>query len=58
MANVFDEVSDTSILTSIAQQFTFTNVLMGSQLPIFIGVTVVLAILIILAKRGGATSPV
>ena len=58
MANVYDEISDTAILTSTAQQFTFTNVLMGSQLPIFIGVTVVLAILIILAKRGGATSPV
>lgn len=58
MTNIYDEVSDTSILTSIAQQFTFTNVLMGEHLPIFIGATVIFAILLILAKRGGATAPV
>lgn len=59
MGDLFDDVTDNSIISSTADEFTFTNVIMGGyQLPMFLGVTVVLAILIILAKRGGATSPV
>jgi hypothetical protein len=57
-ANVYDEVRDTSILTSTADEFSFTNLIMGSQLPIIITILGAICIIIILAKRGGQTSPV
>jgi hypothetical protein len=57
-ANVYDEVRDTSILTSTADEFTLTNLVMGSQLPIIITILGAICIIIILAKRGGQTSPV
>jgi len=57
-ANVYDEVRDTSILTSTADEFTLTNLVMGSQLPIIITILGAIYIIIILAKRGGQTSPV
>lgn len=58
MANVYDEVGDTDILKEKADEFTMTNVVMGSQLPILVGITGVIAIIIVLAKRGRATQPI
>ncbi len=57
-ANAFDEVSNTDILSAKASEFTFTNVVMGEYLPIFILVAGAIAFLIILGKKGGQTSPV
>lgn len=57
-ANVHDEVRDTSILSSTADQFALTNLIMGSKLPVIITILGVISIIIILAKRGGQTSPV
>ena len=57
-ANAFDEVRDTEILSEKASEFTFTNVVMGEYLPIFILIAGAIAFMIILAKRGGQTSPV
>ncbi len=57
-ANVYDEVRDTSLLSSTADEFEFTNLIMGEQLPIIITILGALAIIIILAKRGGTTTPV
>ena len=57
-ANVYDEVGDTDILSAKASEFTFTNVVMGEYLPIFILVAGAIAFMIILGKRGGQTSPV
>jgi len=58
MANAYDEVANTDILAAKASEFTLTNVIMGSQLPIIIGVVGIISIIIIFAKRGGVTSPV
>lgn len=57
-ANAFDEVSNTDILSEKASEFTFTNVVMGEYLPVFILVSGAIAFIIILAKRGRQTSPV
>jgi len=58
MANVHDEITETEILTEKAEEFTMTNWVMGSNLPIIIAVGGVLAIMIMLAKRGKVTSPI
>jgi len=58
LANVFGEVSNTPILSAKASEFHMTNLVMGSQLPILIAVMGAIAIIIMLAKRGRATSPV
>ena len=58
MANVHDEITSTDILSKKAEEFTMTNWVMGANLPIIIAVGGVIAILIILAKRGKVTSPV
>jgi len=57
-ANTFDEVSQTDLLSSKASEFTLTNVVMGEYLPIFILIAGAIAFVIILAKRGGQTTPV
>lgn len=57
-ANVYDEVASTDILASTADEFTFTNLIMGSRLPVIIAVMGIISIIIIFAKRGGQTSPV
>ena len=57
-ANVWGEVRDTELLANKSAEFTMTNLVMGSQLPILIAVIGTIAILIILAKRGRVTSPV
>ena len=58
MANVHDEITETAILTDKAAEFTMTNWAMGANLPIIIAVGGVIAIMIILAKRGRVSSPV
>jgi len=58
MANVHDEITSTEILSEKAEEFTMTNWVMGSNLPIIIAVGGVLAIMVMLAKRGKVTSPV
>jgi len=58
MANIYDEVADNNILSNKSEEFTFTNSVMGAQLPIIIGVVGLVAIIIVLAKRGGATTPI
>jgi len=58
MANAYDEVANTDILKAKADEFTLTNAIMGEQLPVIIGIVGVIAIIIILAKRGGVTAPV
>lgn len=57
-ANVYDDVRDTEILSSKASEFSLTNLVMGPQLPIIIAILGTICIIIILAKRGGQTSPV
>lgn len=57
-ANVYDEVATTPILSSTADEFSFTNLIMGAQLPIIITILGAICIIVILAKRGGQTSPV
>jgi len=57
-ANVYDDVRDTEILSAKASEFSLTNMVMGQQLPIIIAILGAICIIIILAKRGGQTSPV
>ena len=58
MANVYSQVSDNAIITDKASEFTFTNIVMGTQFPIIILIVGILAVIIILAKRGNTISPV
>ena len=57
-ANVYDEVTDTEDLQDKSQEFTFTNAIMGKQLPVMIGFVGVISIIVLLAKRGRGASPV
>lgn len=57
-ANVYSEVSDTEILQSKASEFTFTNLVLGPQLPIIILILGAISIIIMLSKRGRTSSPV
>lgn len=57
-ANIYSEVSEDENLADKASEFHLTNLVMGEQLPVIITVLGVLCIIIILAKRGGQTSPV
>lgn len=57
-SNVYDEVADNSQLQNTSSQFNLTNTVMGSSLPVIITILGVISIIIILAKRGGQTSPV
>jgi len=56
-ANIYDDVTSTSMLENKSEEFRYTNVIMGPQLPIIMGFTGIIAILILLAKRGKAISP-
>ena len=58
MANVYDELSENKILENKTAEFKLTNVVMGSQFPIIILVIGVVAVIIILSKRGGVATPV
>lgn len=57
-SNVTNEVATNEVLADKAAEFTFTNSLMGTQLPIVILIVGVISVIILLAKRGGATSQV
>lgn len=52
MANVYDDTVNDPAFGNKADEFTFTNVIMGTQFPIIIGISGVIAILILLSKRG------
>lgn len=56
--NVHDDVKETELLENKSEEFTFTNVIMGTQLPIIIGFIGIISIIILLAKRGGSITPV
>jgi len=58
LSNVYDEVKENDILSSKADEFTFTNVVMGPQLPIIILIFGAITIIIVLAKRGRQVAPV
>jgi len=58
IANAYSEIAATNVLSEKAAEFTFTNVVIGLQLPIIILVTGIVGIIIVLAKRGGQTAPV
>lgn len=55
-ANVHDEVGSTEILSEKSAQFSMTNLVLGSHLPIIILVVGVVCILILLAKRGSTAN--
>ena len=57
-ANAHDEIVNNSVLSEKAAEFTLTNFIFGEKLPIFLAVAGVISVIIILAKRGGVTSPV
>ena len=54
-SNVYEQVTETSILQEKATEFTFTNLIMGEQLPIIIMMVGVISIIILLSKRGRIT---
>lgn len=56
-ANVYDEVKETEELQEKAEEFTYTNAIMGKQFPIIIGFIGIISIIILLAKRGSVVSP-
>jgi len=57
-ANVYDDVQDIDEFQDKSAEFKFTNAIMGIQFPIIIGFIGIISVIILLAKRGGATSPV
>ncbi len=58
LANVYDEVQSNDELSAKADEFKFTNVIMGKQFPIIILIVGVIGIIIMMAKRGRLVSPV
>ena len=58
MANVHDDIMDEDLLENKSEEFTFSNVFMGKRLPVIIAVMGILSVIIIMAKRGRAVSPV
>lgn len=58
MANAYEAVKTTDLLASKASEFSMTNLFMGKQLPIIVVFIGVISIIILLAKRGRAVSPV
>ncbi len=58
LANVYDEVQSNSEFSAKADEFKFTNVIMGKQFPIIILIVGVIGIIIMMAKRGRLVSPV
>lgn len=58
MGNVYEEVGDNDILANTSSEFSFSNLVMGSHLPIVIMVFGILGIIIIMSKRGRGSAPV
>lgn len=58
LANVYDEVQSNPELSDKADEFKFTNVIMGKQFPIIILIVGVLGVIIMMAKRGRLVLPV
>ncbi len=58
LANAYDEVQSNEEFSTKADEFTFTNVIMGKQFPIIILIAGVIGVIIMMAKRGRLTSPV
>lgn len=58
MAQTFNQVEETPLLAEKASEFTFTNLVLGTQFPIIIVIVIAIAIIIILAKRGRVVTPV
>ena len=54
-SSAYDEITSNAILEEKAAQFTFTNLIMGPQLPIIIMMVGVISIIILLSKRGRIT---
>lgn len=57
-ADVGERVASNDVLSAKASEFTFSNALMGTQLPVIITILGVIAVIILLSKRGRAVSPV
>lgn len=49
-ANVFDEFTSDSVISDIAQEFTMTNLILGSHFPIIIFVLGVIVVVILYGK--------
>ena len=58
IGTAYEEVTDNELLSEKASEFTFTNLVMGSQFPIIILIIGAVGIIIILSKKGSTTSPV
>ncbi len=58
LANVYDDFSSNPAISDKADEFTLTNVILGSQFPIIILIAGVISIIILFGKRGRATSPI
>lgn len=58
LANVYDEVQSNDEFSEKADEFTFTNVIMGKQFPIIILIVGIIGVIIMMAKRGRLVSPV
>jgi len=56
-SNVYDDFTSDDSINSKASEFTFTSALMGYTLPILVVVVFIVAIVIVLGKRG-STAPV
>ncbi len=58
LANAYDEIQTNPEFSAKAQEFSFTNVIMGKQFPIIILIAGAIGVIIMMAKRGRLTSPV
>lgn len=58
LSNITDEVGDTDILSNKSSEFTMTNQVLGSNLPILVAVFGAVAVIVLLARRGRVTAPV
>lgn len=56
--NVNDEFKENPIIENKSAEFTLTNAIMGSYFPIIIGFIGILAVIILLSKRGGQVVPI
>lgn len=58
LGNFYDDFTDDPIISDKADEFTLTNVILGSQFPIIILIIGVIVLIVLMAKRGGVVSPV
>ncbi len=56
--NIYDTVKNDPTFTDKADEFTFTNAVLGSNFPVMILIAGTIASIVLLAKRGRATAPV